>query len=119
MTMFLFTFLVAPTPDAKEYLDTGGAYVDCWIQGDDRAAAEERAQELIREYGWAVEALEEGSVVTSQDYLEDEENREFYEQALVEREVLVFNTWPRGEEGDEDEEDDEDEEEDGEEAEKA
>jgi hypothetical protein len=102
--MFHFTFLAAPTSDAKEYFTSGGAYVDCWILEDDRSAAEARARELIGDYAWEVEALEEGSTVTSQDYLEDDENREFYEQALVEREVLVFNTWPRGEEGEGDEE---------------
>jgi hypothetical protein len=96
--MYLFTFLAVPTPDAKEFHEAGGAYVNCWIQSDDRHRAEERATELIEEYGWAVEALEEGAIVSGEDYPPGEEDREFYEQALIEREVLVFNTWPRGEE---------------------
>lgn len=104
MTMFLLTYLAAPTPDAKEFQDSGGAYVSCWIQSQAREDAEKRATELIEEYGWSVEALQEGSVVTSADYARDDEDREFYEQALVEGEVLVFNTWPRG--GDDDDEDD-------------
>jgi hypothetical protein len=101
--MYLFTFLAVPTPDAKEFHDAGGAYVNCWILGDDRGdrhAAEERATQLIEEYGWAVEALEEGAIVSGEDYPPDDEDRVFYEQALIEREVLVFNTWPRGEEDD-------------------
>ena len=65
MTMYFFTFLAVPTPDAKEFLDSGGAYVNCWIQGDDRHEAERRASALIDEYGWSVEALEEGATVTS------------------------------------------------------
>ncbi len=101
MTMFFLTFLATPTPDAKEFHDAGGAYVSCWIQSGDRNAAEERARELILDYGWSVEALEEGAIVTSADYDPGDEDREFYEQALVEGEVLVFNTWPRGEEDDE------------------
>ncbi len=100
--MFLFTFLAVPTPDAQEFEEAGGAYVNCWILGDDKAAAEQRATQLIEEYGWAVEALEEGAIVSSADYPPGEEDREFYEQALIEREVLVFNTWPRGEEDEED-----------------
>ena len=79
------------------------------FQSGDRSQAEARAAELIREYGWEIEALEDGAIVTSQDYSEDDENREFYEQALMEQEVLVFNTWPRDGEEDEDEEDDEEE----------
>lgn len=118
MTMFFLTYLAAPTPTAKEFQDSGGAYVSCWIQNQDRQEAEKRATELIEEYGWSVEALQDGSVVTSADYARDDEDREFYEQALVEGEVLVFNTWPRGgddedDEGDEDDDFD-DEEEDGE-----
>jgi hypothetical protein len=104
MTMFFLTFLAVPTPDAKEYLDAGGAYVNCWIQSGDRREAEERARTLIQDYGWSVEALEEGAIVTSESYDEDEEDREFFEQALVEGEVLVFNTWPPGEEDEEEEE---------------
>lgn len=108
MTMFFYTFLAVPTPDAKEFQDSGGAYVNCWIRSDgsDRYQAEERAKALIHEYGWSVEALEEGAIVNSESYDEDDEDREFFEQALVEGEVLVFNTWPRGED-DEDEEEEE------------
>jgi hypothetical protein len=111
MTMYFFTFLAVPTPNAKEFMDSGGAYVNCWIQSDDRHEAERRASALIDEYGWSVEALEEGATVTSAAYGPDDEDREFYEQALAEGEVLVFNTWPRDEE-DGDDEDDEDEEDD-------
>lgn len=108
MAMYFFTFQAVPTPDAKEFHEAGGAYVNCWILNSDRHDAERRATELIQEYGWAVEALEEGAIVTGDAYDEDDEDREFYEQALVESEVLVFNTWPRGDEEDEDEDDDED-----------
>ena len=100
--MYLFTFLAVPTPDAKEFEEAGGAYVNCWILNDDREAAEGRATDLIEEYGWAVEALEEGAIVSGEDYPPGEEDREFYEQALIEREVLVFNTWPRGENDEDD-----------------
>jgi hypothetical protein len=108
MTMHFFTFLAVPTPEAQEYQDAGGAYVNCWIQGDRREDAERRAADLIDEYGWSVEALEEGATVTSANYGPDDEDREFYEQALVEGEVLVFNTWPPGEEDEEDEDLEED-----------
>ena len=98
MTMFFLTFLAVPTSDAKEFHGAGGAYVSCWIQSGDRYTAEQRARDLIQEYGWSVEGLEEGAIVTSADYDRDDEDLQFYEQALTEGEVLVFNTWPRGEE---------------------
>lgn len=115
MTMFFFTYLAVPTPDAKEFHDAGGAYVNCWIQGSDRDGAEQRSRDLIQEYGWTVEALEEGAVVTGEAYGHDDEDREFYEQALVEGEVLVFNTWPRQDEEGEEDGDEDDDDEDGEE----
>ena len=34
MTMFFYTFLAVPTPDAKEFHDSGGAYVNCWIRSE-------------------------------------------------------------------------------------
>jgi len=101
MAIYFFTFRASPTPDAKE-LESGGAFVNCWIRNDDADQAEERATELIYDYGWSVDSLEDAMTVTGEDYGDDEESREFYEQALVENEVLVFNTWPRGE-GDEEE----------------
>jgi len=113
VTMYLLTFRAVPTSDAKEFHDAGGAYVSCWIQSGDRYTAEERARELIREYKWSAEDLEEGAIVTSADYDRDDEDRQFYEQALVEGEVLVFSTWPREEGDEEDEEEDEEDEEEG------
>jgi hypothetical protein len=112
MTMFFYTFLATPTPEAKEFSDTGGAYVNCWIQGQERTEAERRAAELIEDYGWSIEALEETATVSGDDYAPEDEDREFYEQALMEGEVLVFNTWPRGEDDDVDDEEDEEDEED-------
>ena len=110
MAMHFFTFRSEPTPNAQEYAEFEGAYVNCWIRNDSREEAQARAAELIRDYGWTVEALEDSGTVSSEDYQEDDEDREFYEQALVEGEVLVFNTWPRGEEDEVGEEEDEDEE---------
>ena len=95
MAIYFFTFLALPTPDAKEFEDAAGAYVNCWMRNETGQNARERAEELIRDYGWSVEGLEEEAVVTGDDYADDDEDREFYEQALMEDEVLVFNTWPR------------------------
>jgi hypothetical protein len=94
MAIYFFTFLATPTPEAKEQ-EAGGAFVNCWIQSDDPDEAEERATDLIYDYGWTVDSLENEALVTGDDYVDDEENRAFYEQALAEKEVLVFHLWPR------------------------
>jgi hypothetical protein len=98
MAMYFFTFLSQPDPDADELAGFGGAYVDCWIRNEGREEAEARAIELIQENGWIIDALEDAGTVTSADYQDGDEDREFYEQALMESEVLVFNTWPPEEE---------------------
>jgi hypothetical protein len=97
--MYHFTFIASPTEDAQEFETAGGAYVDCWIEDGNRERAEERALDLIEDYGWAAESLEAEAVVSSLDYINDAENREFFEQALVEGEVLVFHTWPPDQNG--------------------
>ena len=107
MAMHFFTFLAQPTPNAEEFANFEGAYVHCWILKDSREEAQARAADLIREYGWSVENLEDFGTVTSDDYAEEDEDREFYEEALVEGEVLVFNAWPRGEEDEDAEDEDE------------
>jgi hypothetical protein len=112
MSTQFFSFLAVPTPEAKEFHTAGGAYIHCWIRDGGREQAERRAAELIAGEGWSVEALEDAAEVTVADYLDDDENREFYEESLVEGEVLVFYTWPRGEEDDEDDWDEGNEEED-------
>lgn len=94
MAMYFFTFLSQPDPEADELAGFAGAYVDCWIRNESREEAEARAIELIEENGWSVDALEEAGTVTSANYQDGDEDREFYEQALMEGEVLVFNTWP-------------------------
>jgi len=97
MAMYFFTFRASPTSEAKEFQKAGGAYVNCWIDNASREEAEERASDLIFDYGWSVDSLEAEAVVTAEDYDEGDEDREFYQQALVDGEVLVFTTWPYGE----------------------
>ena len=85
MPMHFLTYLAHPTESAKEFADSGGAYVNCWILNDSRQAAEEMAISMIDEYGWAVDALEDAGTVTSDDYAEDDEG-------LLQRESGDF-TW--------------------------
>ncbi|HEX5716514.1 MAG TPA: hypothetical protein VF179_10165, partial [Thermoanaerobaculia bacterium] len=59
MAMHFFTFLSQPTPNAEEFAEFEGAYVNCWILNDSRDEAQARAIELIRDYGWTVDALED------------------------------------------------------------
>ncbi len=57
--------------------------------------AVEDAKTMILEEPWVIEEVESVGEVTADDYQDDEENLGYYEQALVDKNVLVFNVCPR------------------------
>jgi len=57
--------------------------------------AVEAAKAMILEEPWVIEEVESVGLVTVDDYQDDPENLEYYEQALVDKNVLVFNVCPR------------------------
>jgi hypothetical protein len=66
------------------------AYVSCWINVSNREQAFEKATQLIRDQGWTVAEVEEDHTISREDYAHKPEGLEYYEQALVDDEVLVF-----------------------------
>lgn len=91
--MFLLKYHVRPIEDRAD-LEEVGAFVNCWIERRSIEEAREVAQEAIREEGYVVVATEEEGEVL----LEESGNgRKYFEQALVDKEVLVFHTYPRRE----------------------
>ena len=49
---------------------------------------------MIEESSWRIDSLEDCRVVNDDDYPPDADGKEFYDQALIDKEVLVFHTWP-------------------------
>jgi hypothetical protein len=74
-----------------------GASVGCWIKNQTRKNACLIAKGWIEEHGWVVLSLEDQQVVSEGDYTDKSEGREYFEQALVDEQVFVFNTWPKHE----------------------
>lgn len=99
--LFLVTIEARPEPGSDEYGDAGGAFVNCWVNADDLRTAERRAVALIREHGWRPLRFEEWALVTRATYADREPGdegapdlREIVDQAFIDGEVCVFNTWP-------------------------
>lgn len=92
--MHLLTIYATTLPEHAKHGKYGGAYVSCWIEREDFVLAEAVACSLIAESGWKVIRVEETSMVDDSTYDEDDENRKYYEQALIDKEVLVFHTFP-------------------------
>lgn len=65
------------------------ASVRCWISAQTRTNAVHVASGWIRDNGWRVMNLIEQCAVTRADY-ENSDERQYYEQALTDGEVFVF-----------------------------
>jgi hypothetical protein len=99
--LFLVTIEARPAPGSEKFGQMGGSFVNCWVNADDLCTAERRAVALIEADGWRPHRFEEWSIVSRETYTDwkplDEDGpdlRELFEQALIDGELCVFNTWP-------------------------
>lgn len=93
--MYALTIVANTTAEHPDHGRLGEAFVGCWVERDTEQEAEEVARALIVADGWEVVRTEEISVVNAEDYEDDEEYRQYYEQALEDKEVFVFHVCPR------------------------
>ena len=92
--MFVFTIVAITTEKHADHGKIGEAYVACWIDRETEKEAISVAHKMIVEDHWQVIRTEGSSSVTEADYDDDDEYLQFYEQALVDKEVLVFHLSP-------------------------
>ena len=90
--MKFITYHVRPTEEFDNEEGIGGAYVNCFIESESSQQAQEIAKKQITELKWEIFELEELTHM-DQDTV-SEEKREYYEQALIDKEVFVFYTYP-------------------------
>ncbi len=70
-----------------------GADIECWIKDQTRKNALIIAQAWIEEAGWRVVELEEQGEILREDHADDDV--EFFDQAVFDEQVFVFNVIPR------------------------
>ena len=87
-------FEAAPSPESSDATRHGGAFVLCWIAAPSIELADEQARREIESWGWVIKIVLERSRRTADDYINDDEHRRFYEQALVDGEVFLCHQWP-------------------------
>jgi hypothetical protein len=80
----------AQDPSFAHEAEYGGANVGCWIKNQTKKNAYLIAKGWIEEHGWVVLSLEEQYPVSGEKYRGKAEDRQYYEQALVDEEVLSF-----------------------------
>lgn len=82
---------MSPQEALQEY---GGAYVNCWIEAPDLGDAVCRALAAIQSAGWTPDEIHRGFQTTREAYTGDGDGLEYFEQALIDKEVCVFHTYP-------------------------
>ena len=91
---YLF-FAAKPQSDNPEAEEYGGAFVGCWIKDRTEDEARSVAEIMIEDNGWIPTKIEEQYPVTAEILDEGSEGKEYFEQALIDGEVIVFYTFPR------------------------
>jgi hypothetical protein len=91
--MYLLRYRVLPNADHANGGEVGGAYVNGWMDLASIAEAKARAMDMIREEGWIVESLDEARAVDRSE-CDDADGAACFDQALIDKTVLMFHTWP-------------------------
>jgi hypothetical protein len=92
--LFVITFTARPGDNTPASLESGGAYINAWVDASTREEALDRAQRGIRDAEWIVESVEDVALLSRADYEGDHTGLQYFDQALIDKEVLVFHTWP-------------------------
>lgn len=93
--MFFLQYVANTSETHPEHGLLGDAFLCCWIDAPTLDLADAVARTEIDSQHWLIREREEAGEVQATDYDEDDENREFYEQALTDKTVYVFHTCPR------------------------
>jgi len=93
MKIFYIQYESIPTSESNDYKGTGGAFINCWIKATSIEAAKNMAENSINENNWKILSLEESFLVNEEHYKENDESREFYQQAVIDGEVYVYHSW--------------------------
>ena len=92
--MYLLTYHVQPNPHNPEHEEIGGAYVNCYIEADTFEEADFIAKGDLEKNQWRILELDDARIVSREDYADEDEDLEFYQQALIDKEVFVFHMYP-------------------------
>jgi hypothetical protein len=93
--MRFFVLHVFSTAPNEYFKGASEAYVSCWIKDSCRDSALTKAAALIHARGWKIAEIVEEYPISREDYALKPEDLEYYEQALIDDEVLVFFVPPK------------------------
>ncbi|MEO0461324.1 MAG: hypothetical protein AAF219_10810 [Myxococcota bacterium] len=70
------------------------AFVSCWVKQRSEEAARTIVFETLLAESWTVQEVVVFRITRREDFNENPEDDEFYQQALVDGAVFVFDSWP-------------------------
>lgn len=91
--MFFLQFDVTPSSTHPKKDELGGGIVNCWIERSSIDEAIEVARRMIRESHFIVDEPSQANEVVREDLTNPDAIR-YYEQALIDQEVIVIYTYP-------------------------
>ncbi|WP_276373728.1 hypothetical protein [Chryseolinea sp. H1M3-3] len=92
--MVLLNYHAKPIRIPKKPEDIAGAWINCWINCEDVDDATKRALRMMRDNGWKEFEIEDVFKVDRSDYEGNENQLRYFDQALLDDEVLVVYTYP-------------------------
>ncbi|HXG85054.1 MAG TPA: hypothetical protein VNI84_13620 [Pyrinomonadaceae bacterium] len=92
--MWLFTIHAIPGEKSPDFKETGGAYINCWIDFTLQDGAELLARFYIEQNNWIVIEIDEVSRVEDADYLIGEPKREYFVEAKEDGASFLYCQYP-------------------------
>lgn len=92
--IYFLVYHVKPSLDNIQDNKYGGAYASCWIEAKNERQAMKIAENKIVQNHWIVFELDECFKAEKANYTKGSNQLEFYEQALMDKLVLTFHTYP-------------------------
>lgn len=94
MKMFYLIYEGRPN---KNYHDKSiaGGQIGCWIETTNITKADKIARDLIKEHNWDIIKKDRFKTIKPDSVDKDSEHYQYYDQALIDKEVLVFYTYPK------------------------
>jgi hypothetical protein len=92
--MYFLIYDAVPKKRISAYDKYAGAHVACWINVEKIETARQKAVTMIQEQGWKIRNQVEEHDLT-REMAEQSTGLQYYEQSLIDTEVLVFHTHPK------------------------
>jgi len=94
--VYFLRFAALPKEGSDDYGESGGAYVNCWINTEDEEEAERFARQFLSESGWTIEVRDDSHPSSLEDALQSDHDLQYYQEAEEHGSSFVFHKWPFG-----------------------